>query len=84
MTRHAPANHIVVSEAPALSMPYGRDLLDMICPENPPEDPRAVRELNAALASIARNEGATPGQAYFHAPEKASIPASRVVGIRSK
>lgn len=84
MPRQAPANHIVIDAAPAPSLPYGKDLHGMLFPENPPEDPRAQRELNAALAQIARNDGSTPGQAYFSEPEKGPRPASRVVGIRSK
>ena len=82
MPRPDRSDRLVINEAPAPSAPYGRDIHGMLFPEDPPEDPRARDELNAALAHIAQNAGATPGRAYFSAPEKGPLPVSRITGPR--
>lgn len=81
MRSPAPPDLVLIDESPALSAPYGRDLHGMLFPEAPAsEDPRAYNELNAAIAHIERNEGSTPGRAYFSAPEKGPLPVSRITG----
>lgn len=82
MPRPDRPDHIVINEAPAPSRPYGRDLHGMLFPEDPPEDPRARKELDAALAQIARNDGTTPAKTYFTEPETGPRPVSRITGMR--